>query len=145
MGDDDYKVVYDTNVYSVDVKVEKNGTALVASASCKKNGAAASSIEFTNKVTKEEKEEVVTPASLSIPVTKVIDGTAPAGSKFTFKLAGKDGAPMPAGDTVQVTVGAEGRGSNAFGSISYNEAGTYSYTVTELVDSDASTEGGTTY
>lgn len=140
--------IYDKSVYTITVEVvaSPGGRAAVKTIitrtldGVKTN---VNSVRFVNTV--KGQQEIITPASLSIPVTKVIDGAAPAGSKFTFKLAGKDGAPMPAMDTVQVTVGAEGRGSNAFGSISYNEAGTYSYTVTELVDSDASTEGGTAY
>ncbi len=49
------------------------------------------------------------------------------GDSFTFKLAGKDGAPMPESDSVTVTDDE----TTAFGTITYSEEGTYEYTVTE--------------
>ncbi len=50
--------------------------------------------------------------------------------KYTFKLAGKDGAPMPTEDTSVTNPAADG-GTAQFGTITYTEPGVYTYVVTE--------------
>ncbi len=65
-----------------------------------------------------------------------------AGGEFTFKLTGLDGAPMPAGavdDSITVTNRADG--VFVFGDIVFDEAGTYTYELTEV----AGTDEGITY
>ena len=84
------------------------------------------SADFTN---------VFTPTTASISATKQINDWGTAES-FTFTLASKDGAPMPADATdgkVVKTVTKDNLIAQ-FGSITYKKAGTYNYTITETDD-----------
>ena len=65
-----------------------------------------------------------------------------AGGEFTFKLTGLDGAPMPAGAVDgSITVTNRADGTFVFGDIVFDEAGTYTYELTEV----AGTAEGVTY
>lgn len=65
-----------------------------------------------------------------------------AGGEFTFKLTGLDGAPMPAGAVDgSITVTNRADGVFVFGDIVFDEAGTYTYELTEV----AGTDEGITY
>ncbi len=76
-------------------------------------------ISFTN---------TVKPVLFKLPVKKTIEGDEPLYDQaFTFKLTAVDGAPMPDEDEVTVLGGAEGE----FLPISFEEIGTYTYTVEE--------------
>lgn len=67
-------------------------------------------------------------ASFRPEVVKRIDGDrAPGGVTFTFRLAAKDGAPMPEKDEASVT----GEGKAEFRQIEYTSEGDYYYTITE--------------
>lgn len=75
-------------------------------------------------------------ATADIQVTKKLDIPAglkgPESAAFTFTLSGNDGAPMPENGTVSVTVGSDDPVKTAaFGTITYAQAGTYTYTVEE--------------
>ena len=83
---------------------------------------------FTNAVSDGEKS-----ANASITALKTLDGEPAADRAFSFTLAAKDGAPMPegaAGGSLKVTNGAGGAVN--FGSITYDKAGTYTYTISEV-------------
>lgn len=65
-----------------------------------------------------------------------------SGGEFTFKLTGLDGAPMPAGAVDgSITVTNRADGVFVFGDIVFDEAGTYTYELTEV----AGTDEGITY
>ena len=83
---------------------------------------------FTNAVSNGEKS-----ANASITALKTLDGEPAADRAFSFTLAAKDGSPMPegaAGGSLKVTNGAGGAVN--FGSITYDKAGTYTYTISEV-------------
>ena len=88
---------------------------------------------FTNGYAPDERSTSATIAAL-----KTLDGEPAADRAFNFTLAAKDGAPMPegaAGGSLKVTNGAGGAVN--FGSITYDKAGTYGYTVSEVPGADA--------
>lgn len=66
----------------------------------------------------------------SLGVTKELEGGALSAGQFSFKLTGSDGAPMP--KTSTATNSADG--TVVFGPISFDTAGEYDYTVTEVND-----------
>ena len=83
---------------------------------------------FTNAVSNGEQS-----ANASITALKTLDGEPAADGAFSFTLAATDGAPMPegaAGGSLTVRNGAGGAVN--FGSITYDEAGTYTYTISEV-------------
>ena len=87
---------------------------------------------FTNAVSNGEKS-----ANVSITALKTLDGEPAADGAFSFTLAATDGAPMPegaAGGSLTVSNGAGGAVN--FGSITYDEAGTYGYTIGEVKGAD---------
>ena len=75
-----------------------------------------------------------TAASATLQLTKTLTGRDWADSDaftFTFTLTGEGNAPMPAGNaTVTVKGSTEGHKA-AFGTITYQQVGTYRYTITE--------------
>ena len=80
--------------------------------------------------------------SATITALKTLDGEPAAGGAFDFTLAAKGRAPMPngaAGGNLTVANGAGG--AVDFGSITYDEAGTYSYAISEVPGADT----GVTY
>ena len=85
------------------------------------------SVSFKNDYTSK-------PTTASIPVKKNL--TVPEGltapditGRYTFTLEAEDGAPMP--DVASVKNPDSNGGTASFGEITYTEAGTYTYTVTE--------------
>ena len=83
---------------------------------------------FTNKVSNGEKS-----ANVSITALKTLDGEPAAADAFNFTLAAKDDAPMPKGAVGGNRTVANGAGGAVnFGSITYDKAGTYTYTISEV-------------
>lgn len=83
-----------------------------------------------------------TPATLSIPVYKVVSGIPVTTETFTFRLTGMDNAPMPAGSVNGVkSVTIAGAGNTTFGIITYTAVGDYRYTISEV----AGTSGNYAY
>ncbi len=122
------EISYDTHEMTVTVNVapDENG-ALVASASTEGN------TTFTNTI---KGSAAVLDGSSALKVTKkVTNGAWPADEKFVFKLtAVKDGAPMPANDTIEIAKPADGSKTNsaAFGNITFESEGTYVYKIAEV-------------
>ncbi|MBE5794674.1 MAG: Cna B-type domain-containing protein, partial [Clostridiales bacterium] len=81
--------------------------------------------------------DVAAPAELSIPVTKILDGTDTTTQVFTFTLeAETPGAPMPADPTVKTPADATytQKATVSFGAIQYDHTHvgqTYQYKITE--------------
>ena len=72
-------------------------------------------------------------ATVQIPVRKIVQGPAPADKDFVFELKPVGTAPMPADAEQGVsTVTVHGSDTNTFGIITYEDAGEYSYTVSEI-------------
>ena len=115
-------VTYDTAEHIVVVNVHKaaDSNDLVADVTYDD----ANSLTITNKYAS---------ANLALQATKEINEWGDAES-FTFTLAAKtEGAPMPAGGG-NVAVATKGSPTAVFGSIKYETAGTYTYTITEKDD-----------
>ena len=92
---------------------------------------------FTNAVSNGEKS-----ANASIAALKTLDGEPARDGAFNFTLAAKGGAPMPEGAAGgRLTVANGTGGAVNFGSITYDKAGTYCYTIGEVKGDD----GGVTY
>ena len=73
-----------------------------------------------------------TAASATLQLTKALTGRDWAGSDaFTFTLTGEGNAPMPAGDAAVTVKGSTEGHKAAFGTITYQQVGTYRYTITE--------------
>ncbi len=68
--------------------------------------------------------------SASFGVSKELKGGTLAEGQFSFELTGSEGAPMPE----KTTVANAADGSVNFGEISYEKAGEYDYTITEVND-----------
>ena len=85
-------------------------------------------VTFTNTYAPE-------PTKANISVEKILEGTGAPGikDKYTFTLAAKANAPMPNNSTELKNPDSDG-GTVTFGDITYTEAGTYKYTVTESGD-----------
>lgn len=96
---------------------------------------------FTNAVSNGEKS-----ANASITALKTLDGEPATGGAFNFTLAALDGAPMPEGPAGGSLTVANGTGGAVnFGSITYDKAGTYCYTIGEVKgDDDGVTYDGKT-
>ena len=111
-------VTYDTTEHKVVVEVKKTeGNKLVATVTYD----GAESLIVTNTYTS---------TSATIEATKEFNDWGKANS-FTFKLAAVDGAPMPASDTAVAT---EAAPKAVFEAITFEKAGTYKYTLTEVND-----------
>ena len=73
-----------------------------------------------------------TAASATLQLTKTLTGRDWADSDaFTFTLTGEGNAPMPAGDAAVTVSGSTEGHKAAFGAITYQQVGTYRYTITE--------------
>lgn len=94
-------------------------------------------VEFNNTYTAQ-------PTSVSLGTGKLIKGRDLSAGEFTFKLADADGNEVS-------TATNEEDGAVTFDTITYDQAGTYNYTITEVApeDTDPNTEGiqnnGVTY
>lgn len=132
-------VAYDRATYQVTAHVTDNGdgTLSVAWQVTDASQQPVDAVTFTNTYE-------AAPASVTFGGAKVLDGRELAAGEFTFQLADKDGKVL---DT---TVNAAD-GSIAFDTIPFTEAGTYEYTISEVLptDDDPATEGvqkdGVTY
>ena len=125
-------IAYDTNAHKAVIKVTKSDDA---------TNRLSSEVLFDGvKVAEYDKTGLMitntfTPVYQSLSVSKDFNDWTKAKS-FTFNLAAKDNAPMPAdGTTVEISRDSEkdanGRPTAAFGNIEFDKAGTYMYTITE--------------
>lgn len=113
-------VDYDATEYKATAEVKDNGdgTLAVTWSFDTAAGDPASAIEFNNAYT-------ATPTSVLLGGTKVLDGRALAEGEFTFVLNDADG------NEVQ-TVTNDAQGGFCFDQITYDAAGTYEYTISEV-------------
>lgn len=111
--------IYDKSVWNVKVEVEeKNGVLVTNTVYTKQDGTSpANSAQFTNRYV---------PDTVSVPlkVTKTVKGNPPADETFTFRLS-------EAGKKIGTTT-VTGEGEAEFEPISYDAAGTHTYTITEV-------------
>ena len=95
----------------------------------------ANQITITN--TRKNGSYTVLDGSAKLGFTKKVNNEWPEGESFTFTIDGENDAPMPAQTTVTLnkpTSGNETTGS--FGDITFTEAGTYVYTISETSGED---------
>jgi len=125
-GDKD-GVTYDTTDHEIVVNVTRNSSTHALSAE----------VGYPEGKTSVEIKNVFKPATAEPEVKKEIEdwGTA---TSFTFVLEPKTNEPMPDGTvdgkkTITINKTDEGL-KKGFGSIKYEEAGTYNYTITEVND-----------
>ena len=129
-------MVYSNAEYlaKVDVTLENTDTYAGISYYVKQADGSWKSLEGSGDNTPVVFENTYTPtaASATLQLTKTLTGRNWADSDaFTFTLTGEGNAPMPAGDT-KVTVSGNTEGHKAaFGAITYQQVGTYRYTITE--------------
>lgn len=113
-------VDYDATEYKATAEVKGNGdgTLAVTWSFDTAAGDPASAIEFNNTYT-------ATPTSVLLGGTKVLDGRALAEGEFTFVLNDADGNELQ-------TVTNNAQGGFCFDQITYDAAGTYEYTISEV-------------
>ena len=113
-------VGYDAAEYkaTAEVKDSGDGTLAVTWSFDTAAGDPASAIEFNNTYT-------ATPTSVLLGGTKVLDGRALAEGEFTFVLNDADGNELQ-------TVTNNAQGGFCFDQITYDAAGTYEYTISEV-------------
>ncbi|CDD43797.1 rhs family protein [Collinsella sp. CAG:398] len=113
-------VGYDAAEYKATAEVKDNGdgTLAVTWSFDTAAGDPASAIEFNNTYT-------ATPTSVLLGGTKVLDGRALAEGEFTFVLNDADGNELQ-------TVTNNAQGGFCFDQITYDAAGTYEYTISEV-------------
>lgn len=126
-------VTNDETEYTVVVKITAVGEALQRTVTVTPETAVKGTLDFTNTYVPEQNEGV---DWTSAQLTKVFTGKNWDGEEFEFTISSvTEGAPMPAsGNTVKVSGPDEEGGNTAtfnFGDITFNEAGTYVYEVTE--------------
>ncbi len=110
---------YDETVYTVEVIVDAdNNGALVAHATIKANGVVADNIVFTNIYE-------ATPTTVDIVGKKMLSGRDLNDGEFEFRLADANGVTLE-------TVTHNEKGEFEFGTLNFDAAGVYKYTVTEL-------------
>jgi len=114
-------VTYDSTVYTVTVKVVDDGHGSLVT-----EVTGGTSFAFTNDYSAD-------PVDHAISGTKVLSGKALADGDFSFVLKNSSGTPIDTASNVG--------GTFTFGAITYNTAGTYTYTVSEVNDG----KGGITY
>lgn len=136
-------VTNDPTVYTVVVKITAVGEALQRTVTVTPETAVKGTLDFTNTYVPEQNEGV---DWTSAQLAKVFTGKNWDGEEFEFTISAvTEGAPMPiSGNTVKVSGPDEEGGNTAtfnFGDITFNEAGTYVYEVTET----AGNLGGVTY
>ena len=78
----------------------------------------------------------IPPAVSEFPVIyKTVEGDSPPEERFTFCITAHDNAPMPQGvENGFLTLSVTGSGEVSPGEIIYNDAGVYTYTITETVN-----------
>jgi len=137
---------YDKRVYTIEAHVDAALKVILIARN--KDGAKVSGIRFDNRYhteppAPEPPDEEIIPVQVlpsdpnlmaDTPVVKTVSGDPSTNSTFLFKLAAQNAAnPMPAGSAggskiIRIT----GSGRGEFGVWSYNQAGVYYYTVSEL-------------
>ena len=133
-------VTYDQTAYVAVATVTDNGdgTLAVSWAVTDAFGKTVESVTFENGY------DIVRPGTVDFGAAKILDGRELAEGEFTFELKDADGK------VVQTAKNAAD-GSVAFEPVSFPEAGTYTYTISEVLptDDDPDTEGvqddGVTY
>ncbi|MBO2516170.1 MAG: hypothetical protein CW338_02685 [Clostridiales bacterium] len=121
---------YDTAGKTVTVKVKQTGGALVATVS---GGTGFDASQYTQTVTN---TYAAGSTKLTLKVKKQITGISGSNVEFTFTLAGTGSAPMPAEDAGKTVTVRQNETGN-FGEITFTQAGTYTYTITESTGSAA--------
>ena len=121
-GKDD--VAYDTTPHKVVVTVAKDENNQLTATAAYDGGP---SLTINNTYSKSE--------PVNLTATKAFNDWGKA-TKFTFNLAAVDGAPMPEGTTdgVKAATATKGAPLAVFGDITFEKAGTYKYTITEVND-----------
>jgi pilin isopeptide linkage protein/uncharacterized repeat protein (TIGR01451 family) len=138
----DTKTTYDSSVYQVSVKVAQDGKdqPITTTTTIVKKGQKDQPDQSVDSMTFANSQELA-PATASITAVKSLSGRAIKNGEFSFTLTAKDNAPMPKGAVDgKVTVKNEGSAVN-FGSITYDKAGSYTYTIKENREGS----GGVTY
>lgn len=125
-------VEYDSARYNVTAEVTDNGngTLSVEWSFTNVDGTSVESIVFSNTYEAD-------PTTLMLQGVKVLNNGELATGQFSFTMKGLDGAPMPEGaidGTLQVTNNDDG--TINFGTITYEEVGTYTYEITEVRGAD---------
>ena len=125
----DANIVYDASVYTVVVKVVKDGSSYLASASITLNGEKVDEVLFENKTTDQPDDGGDSDsASYTLTADKTLDGKKATG--FTFEVKDESGA-------VVATASAKS-GKITFPAFRFTAEGTYTYTVSEAVGTNSS-------
>lgn len=142
-------VTYDTTVYTVTVEVTDAGEGVLnaeITSIADQDGNSSEALSFTNTYEPGGSTDLPDEGQGSIQLRKVLQGKAWDGDAFTFVIAAADEASskyMPA--ETQVTVDAktdtDENGNDfadfGFGTITYDQIGVYTYTVTEVTGDNA--------
>ena len=131
----DPDVTYDNTVYEVTVTVDVTAGGLAATVRYFREGVEVDAIEFEN--------EIAGPSSAEIRFSgiKNLSGKTLHAGEFIFELAETtEGAASP----VIRTASNDENGSFTFGYVTYDEPGTYTYTVREIAGTDPSITYDTT-
>lgn len=142
-------VTYDTTVYTVNVEVTDAGEGVLNAEITSiddQDGNSSEALNFTNTYEPSGSTDLPDEGQGSIQLRKVLQGKAWDGDAFTFEIAAADEASskyMPA--ETQVTVDAktdtDENGNDfadfGFGTITYDQIGVYTYTVTEVTGDNA--------
>lgn len=117
-------VTYDTSVYTATATVtdDQDGTLSVTWEVKAAGGETLDTVTFANSYK-------AAPTSVSLGAAKRLDGRALKDGEFTFELKDQDGNIVSSAKNDE-------NGAVAFDTISFDEAGTYNYTVTEAAGSD---------
>lgn len=117
-------MTYDTSVYTATATVtdDQDGTLSVTWEVKAAGGEALDAVTFANSYK-------AAPTSVSLGAAKRLDGRVLKDGEFTFELKDQDGNVVSSAKNDE-------NGAVAFDTISFDEAGTYNYTVTEAAGSD---------
>lgn len=126
-------VTYDNNEFTVTVTVSgDSATGNLSAAVAYKDG------DDTVDIAAFENAFIPDPAKAEIKGEKELNGRALKDGEFSFKLKDSEGKEVE-------TVTNDELGKFSFGEISYDKAGTYNYTVKEVIPADADKLPGVTY
>lgn len=142
-------VTYDTTVYTVNVEVTDAGEGVLNAEITSiddQDGNSSEALNFTNTYEPGGSTDLPDEGQGSIQLRKVLQGKAWDGDAFTFEIAAADEASskyMPAETqvTVDAKTGTDESGNDfadfGFGTITYDQIGVYTYTVTEVAGDNA--------
>lgn len=142
-------VTYDTTVYTVNVEVTDAGEGVLNAEITSiddQDGNSSEALNFTNTYEPGGSTDLPDEGQGSIQLRKVLQGKAWDGDAFTFVIAAADEASskyMPAETqaTVDAKTGTDESGNDfadfGFGTITYDQIGVYTYTVTEVAGDNA--------